>query len=133
MNDARPIPDADPSTGWTKDWPYTPLRLPERALEIERRDNGETILRNPTPLEPYPVQVSDDLRRQAARIPDQTFLAQRGADGDWVHLTYAAACDRADRVSQWLLDNGHNGDNPVAVLSDNSLNFAVLQLGAMQV
>ncbi|MYF07412.1 MAG: feruloyl-CoA synthase [Rhodospirillaceae bacterium] len=133
MNDARPIPDADPSTGWTKDWPYTSLRLPERALEIERRDSGETILRNPTPLEPYPVQVSDDLRRQAARIPDRTFLAQRGADGDWVHLTYAAARDRADRVSQWLLDNGHNGDNPVAILSDNSLNFAVLQLGAMQV
>ena len=43
------------------------------------------------------------------------------------------ARDRADRVSQWLLDNGHNGDNPVAILSDNSLNFAVLQLGAMQV
>ena len=133
MNDARPIPDADPSTGWTKDWPYTPLRLPERALEIERRSNGETILRNPTPLEPYPVQVSDDLRRQAARIPDRTFLAQRDADGAWVHLTYATARDRADRVSQWLLDNGHNGDNPVAILSDNSLNFAALQLGAMQV
>ena len=137
MNDARsisdPIPDEDPSTGWTKDWPFTPLRLGERSLEIERRDNGETILRNATPLEPYPVQVSDDLRRQAARIPGQTFLAQRDADGDWVHLTYAVARDKADRVSQWLLDNGHNGDNPVAILSDNSLNFAVLQLGAMQV
>ena len=77
--------------------------------------------------------MSDDLRRQAARIPDRTFLAQRDDAGAWVHLTYAAARDRADRVSQWLLDNGHNGDNPVAVLSDNSLNFAVLQLAAMQV
>ncbi len=133
MNDARPIPDADPSTGWTKDWPYTPLRLAERSLEIERRDNGETILRNPMPLDAYPTQVSDDLRRQAARIPDRTFLAQRDDAGEWVHLTYAAARDRADRISQWLLDNGHNGDNPVAILSDNSLNFAVLQLGAMQV
>ena len=77
--------------------------------------------------------MSDDLRRQAACIPDRTFLAQRDDGRAWIHLTYAQARDRADRISQWLLDNGHNGDNPVAILSDNSLNFAVLQLAAMQV
>ena len=127
------IPDADPSSGWTKSWPHTPLKLPERALEINRRDNGEVILRNPTPLDAYPNQLSDHLRRQAARIPDQTFLAQRNDNGDWVHLTYAQTRDQADRVSQWLLDNGHTPDNPVAILSDNSLNFGILQLASMQV
>ena len=133
MTGRRPVPDEDPATGWTKAWPHTPLRLPERALEIERRDNGETVLRNPTPLDAVPTQLSDDLRRQAAAIPDRTFLAQRDEAGEWVHLTYAATRERADRVSQWLLDNGHDGDNPVAILSDNSLNFALLKLGAMQV
>jgi len=129
----RPIPDADPSTGWTKEWPHTPLKLAERALEVDRRDNGEVILRNPMPLDAYPTQLSDHLRRQAARIPDQTFLAQRDDNGDWEHLTYAQARDRADRVSQWLLDNGHTAENPVAIFSDNSINFGILQLAAMQV
>ncbi len=118
---------------WTKDYPHTPLKFGARDLKIERRPDGATILRSGTPLLPYPRQLSDDLRRHAARIPDRTFLAERGPDGQWVHLTYAEARAKADAVSQWLIDNGHSPDNPVAALSDNSIAFGLLMLGAMQV
>ena len=128
----QPSGRPDPAAGWTRAWPHTQLRLAEPALET-RQCRGTTILRHPAPVADYPVQVSDDLRRQAERIPDQVFLGQRGVDSTWERLTFGAAREQADRISQWLLSRGLDGDNPVAILSDNSINFGLLQLAAMQV
>ncbi|MEQ8699823.1 MAG: AMP-binding protein, partial [Bauldia litoralis] len=130
---AQPTTEREGAADWTKDHPFTDLTLAPPRVEVERRDNGEVVLTNPVPLGDYPTQLSDDLRRHADTHPDRIFLAERGADGDWVRVSYAEARRRVDSISQWLLDNGHGPDNPIACLSDNSVRFALLQLGAMQV
>lgn len=130
---AQAAADAERPGAWTKEYPFTDLDLAPPRVDVEKRANGEVILTNPVPLDDYPTQLSDDLRRHAEASPDRTFLAQRGPDGAWVHVSYAEARRKADAISQWLLGNGHGSDNPVACLSDNSVNFALLQLGAMQV
>ena len=44
---------------------------------------------------------------------------------------FAAAIGRARRIGQALLNLGLNADRPVAILSDNSVDHALLALGAM--
>jgi len=118
---------------WTKAYPHTPLNLAPQNLRMEKRADGSVLLRSGVALGAYPAQLGDDLRANAARFPDRVFLAERGKDGAWATLTYGAARAKADAISQWLLAHGHGPDNPVAALSDNSVAFGLLMLGAMQV
>ncbi len=112
---------------------FTDLNLPPQSLEIEDRPDGVQILRSGIPIPEYPTQFSDFLRAGAAAHPDRRFLAERDRDGIWRYVTYAEMRSQADSISQWLLENGHSSDNPICILSDNSINFAALMLGAMQV
>jgi feruloyl-CoA synthase len=59
-----------------------------------------------------------------------------GADGkpalgDWRHITYAEAWATARRIAQGLINRGLNAERPVAILSENSLEHALLALGCM--
>jgi feruloyl-CoA synthase len=67
----------------------------------------------------------------AANAAERTFLARRGADGEWQRVTYSQALARARAISQSLLDRGLSFERPVAILSGNSLEHALLALGAM--
>ncbi len=118
---------------WTKSYPHIDLKLAPRKLLVETRANGEVILRSGIALPPYPKQTGIVLRERAAQHPERVFLAERDERGAWRTLTYGAARRQADAVSQWLLDHGHTPERPVAMLSDNSINMAVLMLGATQV
>jgi feruloyl-CoA synthase len=63
-------------------------------------------------------------------------MAQRvrnadGSKGDWQHITYAQALNKARAVAQALLLRGLSPDHPVLILSENDLNHALLALGCM--
>ena len=60
-------------------------------------------------------------------------MARHGADGQWVKISYAEAWDKAQRISQSLLDMGLSVDKPVAILSENSLKHALIAICAMTV
>lgn len=119
--------------GSTKDYPFLDIPLATRSLRVTPGTAGDTIVQCETPLNPYPRQLGDLLRQQAAARGDQAFLVERDADDNWAPTSYAAVRQAADAVSGWLLANGHGPDRPVACLSDNSVHFAMLMLGAMQV
>ena len=52
---------------------------------------------------------------------------------EWVHISYAQAWDQAQRIGQSLLDMGLSVDRPVAILSENSLEHALIAIAAMTV
>ncbi|MGE0734675.1 MAG: feruloyl-CoA synthase [Alphaproteobacteria bacterium] len=81
----------------------------------------------------FPRQFGEHLHRWAEKTPDRVLFAERGPNGEWINLTYGDALQRANRVSQALLDRGHDQSRPVACLSDKSLDMAVLKLAAMQI
>ena len=85
------------------------------------------------PLQPYPARMTDRLQHWAQTAPSRTWMAQRGADGEWVRVTYAQAWERAQNIGQALLDEGLSVERPLAILSENSLEHALLALGAMTV
>jgi feruloyl-CoA synthase len=107
------------------------IRLAAQAIVSERR-GGSVYLRSPQPLAEYPRAITDRLDYWAGVAPDRVFLAQRAA-GSWRTLSYKDASLRARRVGAALLAKGLSVERPLAVLSGNDIEHALLELAAMYV
>src|SRR5436190_5709816 len=107
------------------------LRLAAPAVQVERR-GGNIYLRSPQKLAPTARCVTEWLARWSDDAPDRIFLAERKGDG-WRKLSYRETYGAVRRVGQALLDMNLGADRPVAILSDNSVDHALLSLGAMHV
>ncbi|WP_140872845.1 AMP-binding protein [Sphingomonas oligophenolica] len=88
-------------------------------------------MRSPIPLDGCEHHICAYLERWAGEAPDRTFLAQRDATGAWRHLSYAEAWARARAIAQALLDRGLGPDRPLAILTGNSIEHALMTFGAM--
>ena len=108
------------------------VRLAAPAVIAERRA-GNWYLRSPHPLSSYPRTMAERLDHWASVTPDRLFLAQRGPDGEWRRITYAQTRARARRVAAALLGRGLSVERPLAVLSGNGIEHAVLELAAMYI
>jgi feruloyl-CoA synthase len=113
--------------------PIRPVRLGPRDVHVTRRADGCVLLRSPQRLERYPRKITERLDLWADEAPERVFLAQRDGAGGWRKLTYAAARERARRIGQYLLEKNLGPDRPLAVLSGNDIEHALLHLGAMYV
>ncbi|HEY1388459.1 MAG TPA: AMP-binding protein, partial [Ktedonobacterales bacterium] len=105
--------------------------IPPRVSVISRGD--DIILENPIPLADYPANIGAWPRQNAARFSDKPFIVQRDAEGVWQGPTYAEALAHVNRLSNGLLALGLDGTRPIAIMSENSVEMALVQLAAMQV
>jgi feruloyl-CoA synthase len=115
------------------DAPLRPVRLGTPQVTVDRRADGSILLRSPQPLGSYPDKLTQRLEHWAKAAPDRVFLAQRGPDGGWRKLTYAQALAQVRAVAQSLLQRDLSPDRPIAILSGNDLEHAVLGLAAMMI
>ncbi len=102
-----------------------------RAVKTER--GGNTYLSAEQALQAYPERLTDRLQHWAHTAPERTWMARRDSTGVWVKISYAQAWDKAQRIGQALLNRGLGVDKPVAILSENSLEHALLAIGCMTV
>src|SRR5690348_5854506 len=109
----------------------TKLRLAPAKVGVERR-GASIYLRSPQKLAPYGRCITEWLVRWSDNAPERTFLAERKGEG-WRKISYREAYGAARRIGQALLERGLNAERPVAILSDNSIDHALLALGAMHV
>ena len=107
-------------------------RFAPPGVELDRRADGTIVLRSPQALGQPDRALGEWLVRWAGRAPDRVFLAERAGDA-WRRLTYRETLDAARRVGQALLDRGLDAERPVAILSDNGVDHALVALGAMHV
>jgi feruloyl-CoA synthase len=107
-------------------------RFAPARVAVERRADGSTILRSPEPLQPFARATGEWLVQWAGAAPERTFLAERSGDG-WRRVTYGKALDAVRRIGSSLLSRELTASTPVAILSDNSVNHALVALGAMHV
>jgi feruloyl-CoA synthase len=91
------------------------------------------LLHSPQKLAPYARCVTEWLVQWSDHAPERVFLAERGTNDSWRKLTYREAYGSVRRIAQALLERGLNAQKPVAILSDNSIDHALLALGAMHV
>jgi feruloyl-CoA synthase len=107
------------------------LRFAPAAVVRTERPGGGFVLRSPM-AEPARARcVGDWLARWATDAPDRVFLAERDAAGAWQHLLYKEALAGVRQRTQALLDLGLDATRPLAILSGNSIEHALLALAAM--
>ena len=109
------------------------LELAPARVEVEELPGGCFILRSPIKLTPYVGNICCYLTHWAEQAPERTFLAERDQAGNWRRVSYSEALHNVRAIAQALLDRGVSVDRPVMILSDNSIESGLLQLGAMYV
>jgi feruloyl-CoA synthase len=136
-----------------------PVRLGPQDVVVARRADGTIDLRSPHALGPYPTKLTERLEYWAAQAPDRVFMAERplpnpppfplpnslagegregaqageGKEGGWRTITYAQTLARVRRIAQGLLERDLSPERPIAILSGNDLEHALLGLAAIHV
>jgi feruloyl-CoA synthase len=110
--------------------PFRKVSLGKLECTVEKR-GGSTYVRSPHALRPYPDKITERLGYWAVHAPDRTIFAERTAEGDWRRMTYAQFHKNVRAVAQALLKRGLSHERPIAILSGNDLEHAVLAHAAM--
>ena len=113
--------------------PLRPVLLGPADVVVERRGDGAIVLRSPHPLPAFPQKLTERLVHWAKAAPERVFLAQRDASGAWRTLTYADALTKVRAIAATLLARGLSPELPIAVLSGNDIEHALIGLAAMHV
>jgi feruloyl-CoA synthase len=104
-----------------------------RDIAVERRDDGSIILKSRIPLQAYEKHIPASLAKWAQEAPERIWLAQRGGpDRQWRKVSYGEAKRTVDALTQGLLDLKLEPGRPVAILSGNSIEHALMTQAAMQ-
>jgi feruloyl-CoA synthase len=104
-----------------------------RDIAVERRPDGIVILKSRIPLKAYEKHIPASLAKWANEQPNRMWLAQRtGADRQWRRLSYGEAKRTVDALTQALLNLRLESGRPVAILSGNSIEHALMTQAAMQ-
>ena len=114
------------------DIPFLPLQRPAPSVRVTLREGGEQIVECTRPLGDFGRHLLEYFDRAVEGQPDRVFMAQRGPEGAWIELTYAAAAERSNRIAQALLNRELIGRH-VMILSENSLEHALLTIASMRV
>ena len=115
---------------------FRPLRFGVTRVSLKDGVPGTHYLKADQELQAYPDRLTDRFQHWATNKPNQTLFARRvkladGTLGDWRHVTYAQAWATARNITQALINRGLNAERPVVILSENSLEHALLALGCM--
>ncbi|PCI84435.1 MAG: feruloyl-CoA synthase [Hyphomicrobiales bacterium] len=101
---------------------------------IERQtDDGIIYIDQVDDLPAYNSRITERLVHFANLHPNKIYLADRGEDGEWRTLSYIQVLQRVKSLGQFLIDNKVSESNPLAILSGNSLEHALLALAAAHV
>ena len=104
-----------------------------RDIAVERRPDGVIVLKSRIPLKPYEKHIPASLAKWAKEQPNRIWLAQRtGSDRQWRKLSYGEAKRTVDALTQALLNLKLEPGRPVAILSGNSIEHALMTQAAMQ-
>jgi feruloyl-CoA synthase len=117
----------------TREAPLRSARFGTTEASVERRSDGSIILRRKEALGPYPDKLTERLEQSALLSPERVFLGEMRPDGSWTRLRYGDALAAIRSIGQALLERGLSADRPIVTLAENSIENALLALGAMYV
>jgi feruloyl-CoA synthase len=110
---------------------FRAVRLGPRDFVLDRKADGAIYIRSPHKLGSYPGKLTERLEFWAAKAPERAFLAQRNAQGGWRKISYGETREAARAIGESLLKRNLSAERPVAILSGNDIEHALLGLGAM--
>lgn len=92
----------------------------------EHRDDGTIVMAQTGALPDHLPTLADYLDKWADATPDQTWIARRVNGGAWRRISYGEARAQAKAIGGALLAMGLGPDRPLMILSENSLEHALL-------
>lgn len=110
---------------------WLPVPLGRNSVDITHEPGGVVHVRPTEPLPPYPDKLTERLLHWAEVAPDRVYMAERGSAGGWREITYVEALAHARAVASALVARGLSVERPVAILSGNDLDHAMLVLGCL--
>ena len=113
--------------------PLRPVRLGAFDVVLEQGADGVIHLRTAQVLAPYHNNLSEPLEHWAKAAPERIFLGQRDAQDRWRTLGYAQVLEHVKRIGAALLRRGLSAERPIAVISGNDIEHALLAQAAMYV
>ncbi|EAQ04261.1 feruloyl-CoA synthase [Pseudooceanicola batsensis HTCC2597] len=111
---------------------YRQAKLWNPALRWEERPDGTWLIWRDDPIAPYPDRMTDLIDHWAEKTPEAVWMADRDGD-DWRRVTYGDLAATVRRVGQWLLDRNLSVERPLMILSENTLEHAMIALSAQYV
>ena len=116
--------------------PFRPLQFGVTRVTLRDGAPGTHYLKADQELQPFAQRMTDRLQHWAQAKPDHSFMARRvkqadGTTGDWKHISSQQAWATARSIAQGLINRGLSAERPVVILSENSLEHALLGLGCM--
>ncbi len=91
------------------------------------------LLKSEQELGNFPEKITEKLIYWAEKTPDKTFIARRNQEGDWQKLSYAETLKNIENIAQYLLNLNLSSEETVVILSENSIEHALLSLAALHV
>lgn len=106
---------------------------PTSTQKIVRTD-GSILLKLEQNLEEFPEKITKKLIYWAEKTPDKIFIARRNSDDNtWAKLSYLETYNKVKSIGQYLLNLNFSSEETIAILSDNSIEHALLALAALHV
>jgi len=115
---------------------YRPMRFGVTRAVLRQGAAGAVYVRAEQELQPCEKRMTDRFVHWATTDPDRIYMARRvrnadGSTGDWRRISYGEALSAAMNIAQALIERGLDAERPVAILSENSLEHALLALGCL--
>lgn len=103
------------------------------TFAYEHRPDGTVVMRQEGELPDYAPLLADYMDKWADATPHMTWIARRKDGGEWRHITYAKGRAQAKAIGAALLDMGLGPQRPLLILSENSLEHALLGMACAYV
>lgn len=104
------------------------------ATQKSTHADGSILLKLEQPLADFPKKLTEKLIHWAAKTPTKTFIARRSSFGKgWHELSYSETLQKVKSIAQYLLNQDFSDGQTIVILSENSLEHALLALAAVHI
>ena len=103
------------------------------TFTYDHRNDGTVVMRQVGKLPDYAPLLADYMDKWADATPKATWIARRDIGGDWRHISYGEGRAQAKAIGAALLAMGLGPDRPLLILSENSLEHALLGMACAYV
>ena len=112
---------------------YKYLETIKIDIKKQPRADGSIVLKSAIPLEPYPYRLTERLKHWATIHPQRVFIGRKNETGKWEELCYGETFSKVKSISSALLHKNISANHPIVILSENSIEHALIMLAAMHI
>ena len=95
--------------------------------------DGSILLNLEQPLFYFPEKITEKLKYWANNSSDKSFISQKNHLGHWQSLTFKETLEKVENIAQFLLNQDFKDGETIVILSENSVEHALLALAALYV